>query len=844
MAQDLEKLVVQLSADIKGFDRAMSRAVGVTNRQAKAVEDRFRKMNSNINSSFRNLLSGSIAGIGTVLGTREILGYAEAWTKAKNSLAVAGVTGEKQVKTLQKLFELSQANAAPLEATVQLYGRASMAAENLGASQDELIQFSDSVGLALKVSGQSATEASGALLQLSQALQGNKIQSQEYNSLIDGMYPLLQAAAAGSAKWGGSVSKLSADVKASKVTAQEFFRAILAGTDTLRTRAAAATQTLGQSLTKVNNAFTKYIGGTDESLGATQRLVIGMNALADNFDDTADVAIQLATVLGTALVGRAIGGMIASIPTATGSVIALVSAMRAGTLTAGGFAAALGPLGLIAGLAAGAAIAFGKWGNSVDSATQALAAQAREGGAVESMIADAAKAQDAYKKAIATTASAQTAASNSIVADTKKEFEAKKSLLELELKRQRALLAVQQANLEERGSALKSEIGSKVFTRNSGVERGFSDPRVGNFVRQPDDITGLEKTQSVIDNSPITAEIKKIRAEMSLTELGAQKLEEALNSTFGTSEGGKGGAGGGDGGKGSGKKLDDYEQMKKRIAEATAATIAETEAQKLLNPTIEDYGYALEKARAAHELLTAAKEAEKKITPELAAEIDRLAEAYAQASVQSEQLAEKQDEVRQAAENAMSTAKDVTRGLVDGFLEGEKAADVFANALKRIGSALLDDVFNNMFKIQNLGGGGGGFLSSIFGGLFGGGGKSFFPAAPLPMYASGTSSARSGMALVGEKGPELVRFKGGEQVVPNHQLAAAMRAPSIPDMKSISGGGGGGGAVNVNFSPVYNVQGSGPEIAQLRAQMAKDRAELPTRVEGAVRDARKRNVKF
>jgi hypothetical protein len=445
-------------------------------------------------------------------------------------------------------------------------------------------------------------------------------------------------------------------------------------------------------------------------------LVTGLNALADNFDDTADVAIQLATVLGSALVGRAIGGMLASIPAATASVVALVAAMRAGTLTAGGFAAALGPLGLMAGIAAGAAVAFGKWGDSVDGATRALAAQAREGGAVEGMISDAAKAQEAYKKAVAATAGAQTAASNSIVADTKKEFEAKKSLLELELKRQRALLAVQQANLEERGSALKSEIGSKVFTRNSGVERGFSDPRVGDFVRQPDDITGLQKTQSVIDNSPITAEIKKIRAEMSLTEIGAQKLEEALNSTFGTSEGGKGGAGGGDSGKssGSGKRLDDYEQMKKRIAESTAAIIAETEAQKLLNPTIEDYGFALEKARASHELLAAAKEADKTITPELAAEIDRLAEAYAQASVQSEQLAEKQNEIREAAENAMSTAKDVTRGIVDGFLEGEKAADVFANALKRIGSALLDDVFNNMFKIQNLGGGGTNFFGSLF----------------------------------------------------------------------------------------------------------------------------------
>ncbi|UXS38341.1 tape measure protein [Agrobacterium tumefaciens] len=718
MATDYERLAVLLEARVADFEKKIASATRNADRNFKKIEASAQKMSARLNQISSGAARGFIAplsGIAAALGTREIIGYAEAWTKAKNALSVAGVTGEKQAQTLQKLYELSQANASPLEATVQLYGRASMAAENLGASQEELIQFSDSVGLALKVSGQSATEASGALLQLSQALQGNKIQSQEYNSLIDGMYPLLQAAAAGSAKWGGSVSKLTADVKAGKVSAQEFFRSILAGTGELRTRASAATQTLSQSLTKVNNAFTKYIGGTDESLGATQRLVAGLNALADNFDETADVAVQLATVLGSALVGRAIGGMLASIPAATASVVSLVAAMRAGTLTAGGFAAALGPLGLMAGLAAGAAIAFGKWGNSVDSATQALAAQVREGGAVESMIADAAKAQEAYKKAVAATAGAQTAASNSIVADTKKEFEAKKSLLELELKRQRALLAVQQANLEERGTALKSEIGSKVFTRNSGVERGFSDPRIGNFVRQPDDITGLEKTQSVIDKSPITAEIKKIRAEMALTEVGAQKLEEALNSTFGTSEGGKGGAGGGDTGSGSGKKLDDYEQIKKRIAEATAATIAETEAQKLLNPTIEDYGYALEKARAAHELLTAAQDAGKKITPELRAEVDRLAEAYAQASVASAQLSEKQDEVRQAAENAMSTAKDVTRGLVDGFLEGEKAADVFANALKRIGSALLDDVFNNIFKIQNLGGGGG---TNFFGSLF------------------------------------------------------------------------------------------------------------------------------
>lgn len=36
----------------------------------------------------------------------------------------------------------------------------------------------------------------------------------------------------------------------------------------------------------------------------------------------------------------------------------------------------------------------------------------------------------------------------------------------------------------------------------------------------------------------------------------------------------------------------------------------------------------------------------------------------------------------------------------------------------------------------------------------------------IPQYARGTSSAATGVALVGEEGPELVRFRGGEEVVP------------------------------------------------------------------------------
>jgi phage-related tail protein len=40
-------------------------------------------------------------------------------------------------------------------------------------------------------------------------------------------------------------------------------------------------------------------------------------------------------------------------------------------------------------------------------------------------------------------------------------------------------------------------------------------------------------------------------------------------------------------------------------------------------------------------------------------------------------------------------------------------------------------------------------------------------------FAAGTNSAPAGLALVGENGPEIVNFRGGESVTPNHKLGGS-----------------------------------------------------------------------
>ncbi|TKT42783.1 hypothetical protein [Rhizobium sp. LC145] len=196
-----------------------------------------------------------------------------------------------------------------------------------------------------------------------------------------------------------------------------------------------------------------------------------------------------------------------------------------------------------------------------------------------------------------------------------------------------------------------------------------------------------------------------------------------------------------------------------------------------------------------------------------------------------------------AAEENLSFVKSTFGGFVNDLRNGLKNGEGFLssfgkaalNVLDRITDKLLNEVMDALFKVNSASsglGGGGGFLSSIFGGLFGGGrGTSYFPPAPsVGLYASGTASARAGMAIVGEEGPELVRFKGGEQVVPNHHLRGAN-----------DNGNRGGDNINVNFAPVINAPNADKaEIALLRQDLRKMKADLPGTILSAVQDGQKR----
>jgi tape measure domain-containing protein len=595
MATDVEKLVVQLSADIRQYERALAKAQGVTHQRARAVESRFQQMNKHIGSQMTALGGIAARAFALIGGAQGFKTLSDAATRVDNSLKVAGLSGAELERVYQQLFEIATKNAAPLEDLVTLYGRASQVQKELGATTEELTTFTDNVAMALRINGRSAAETQGALLQLGQALGSARVMAEEFNSINEGARPILQAVAAGIEEAGGSVAKLKQLVIDGKISNQAFFRGFEAGAVILEQKTAGAVLTIDQRLQNLKNSLVDAARRFNESSQA-----------ADTFGSAIDKVAEFVNGL--------------NFDTLISQIAALDNAFRSSMATINSWGAAIGQASGLDNIS--------KW------VTGGAATKDFLGGAV-------------------------TVTSTSAIRD--------------------------KINQAFEGEIQKAGAATEEALRQSVLNRG---------VVQTTEKTGRLPAAPVVN--PVSL---------------AQFPAPASTSTT-TSGGSRGGA----------SKVNDYDQEVKAINERTAALQAETAAQAQVNPLVEDYGFAMAKAKAQQDLLTAAQNAGLKITPELTASIDKLATGYASASVEAQKLQKSQEAVKAAAEDFKQTSKDVTSGFISDLRQGKSAAEALAGALNRVLDKLIDVGLNAAFGLSGTSAGGGllGGLFSLFG--FAGGG--------------------------------------------------------------------------------------------------------------------------
>lgn len=248
--------------------------------QAAKVERDTRRQSGNIASTL-SVVAPTIAG---GISAAELSQINDEYIKFSNTLKIAGVSTSEFETVQAKLLNTANRTGTDLNALAGVYRGGALAAKDLGATSADLLKVSDAVANALRIQGRSSVEARGALLQLGQALQSGTVRAEEFNSLTEGAYPILQAVARGSDEYRGSVAKLRQAVLAGEVSSKDFFQALLRGSGDLEARASKATLTTAQGFTALRNALVVYFGVADKAQGVSAALGVALQTLAANLD--------------------------------------------------------------------------------------------------------------------------------------------------------------------------------------------------------------------------------------------------------------------------------------------------------------------------------------------------------------------------------------------------------------------------------------------------------------------------------------------------------------------------------------------------------------------------------
>ncbi len=791
---DIERLVVQLSADFKKFENALNRQTNQANKQFRAIEKRAVEMNKNLENSFSSLGTNVAKAFALIGGAKGLQELADSAIKIENAMKVAGLSGDSLTKTLDQLYGVALKNHIPIEALAQLYSRVSLQQKELGASSQQLVGFTDLVGKALRVSGTSATEAAGPMLQLAQALGSGTVHAEEFNSIIEGMPALAQAAAKGIKQANGSVAELKNLVNNGKISSRALFDGIIAGASDLDTKLAGTQTTIGQAFTDLQTSLTRAVGKFNDASGAGKEAIAVIEGAVTrinqlNFNELAQNIQDVITWLNN--LGKAYNNLLSGVSESGDSLHQRLQNLSK-SINGGKPLLDLGPA------FSNQPIDVEKLGREYDERQKH--ADGERVKALQDQLDTANELQRAIGRPLNNDAN-------------------------LEIVRQMDAI-------RDKTSAAKDEVVSlQEAARSTAGPQG------------PPDLRKFQKSEGFKDELPLSQPIDITDKKYATTPTKTPKEK----------------SGGGD--------AKAYDREVRQVRERTAVLNAQTEAQSKLNPYINDYGYAAEKAATAQELLSAAQRTGlaagkeltdvnqllsgdfSKLTPAARAQAEAmlaLAEANGYATQKSNQLNDSQDKLRQKMEDWRATSKDASEGFIKDLIDGKSAVEALGGALEKIGDKLLDSAFDSLFGTSGTNNWFTKLWSSI--GLKDGG----------PVKLAGGGSVRGPGGPRDDKIPAML--SDGEYVVnaaatkKNRALLEAINsgrvlrradggmvsAPSLPSPARVASPASAQVGPSFTYAPVIDARGADvAAVARLQQQMDKDRQEFSARVVNTMRVAKK-----
>jgi tape measure domain-containing protein len=285
-----------------------------TSKASKSTSD----MSASTVSATRSLV-GLAAAYVTLNSARALIGTIDAYTKYTAQLKLATRSQDEYNAALSSVSRIANTAQADIGAIGTLYARLNNSLRDLGATQKQVADITETVGLGLKISGATAAESASAMLQLSQAFGSGVLRGEEFNAVNEAAPALMRALAESIGVPIGALREMASDGKLTSDVLMKAFSdpALLAAYQ----KQAEQIQTVGGAFTVLKNRLTAVIGEMDKATSSGTGFANMILALANS--DFVRVPFEALAVFGANIayvfkqVGNEIGGIAAQIEALT-----------------------------------------------------------------------------------------------------------------------------------------------------------------------------------------------------------------------------------------------------------------------------------------------------------------------------------------------------------------------------------------------------------------------------------------------------------------------------------------------------------------------------------------------
>lgn len=244
MAKVLSRLDILLHANTANYVREMKKAVAKTKKELKSVADYGKLVGGQLGIAF--------ATLGSAVSVSHIIATADQMQNLASQIRLATSSTEQFHAVQTKLRAIANEQRSSFDAVVDLYSNSQRSLSALGKSQQDVINFTRNMTMAMNVGGRSAQAQAAALTQLGQALASGALRGDEFNSVAEQAPILMDLIAKEMGVTSNAIRDLAKD---GKITADVVYNAVAKATDSLSAMSAKMPTTVSQALQVIKNEY-------------------------------------------------------------------------------------------------------------------------------------------------------------------------------------------------------------------------------------------------------------------------------------------------------------------------------------------------------------------------------------------------------------------------------------------------------------------------------------------------------------------------------------------------------------------------------------------------------------